>query len=57
MKIIDEIFNMKTMEEIESKFSQIFKKFIKQMKYKIQFSIQREMYTGLDRKLSILRKL
>ncbi len=48
---------MKTMVDIESRFSQIFLRFIRQMKNKIQVSIEREVCTGLDKKLSILRKL
>ncbi len=39
MKIIDEIFNMTTMVDIELKFSEIFKRFINQMNKKIQNSI------------------
>lgn len=57
MKIIDEIFEMNTMVDIESKFSQIFQRFIRQLNNRLQQSIKREIYVGLDRKLSILRKL
>jgi hypothetical protein len=48
MKKIDEIFNMRTMVNIDSYFSEILKRFINKFNIEIINSINREIYTGLD---------